>query len=162
VLPSPRTAVVLAPSKGRTASVSTAATSGRCGNHWHPVATFGYAARKRRQCRWPRRSKALASIAGFHALLKSDEASAATSLFGSAPVSFELFTPGRPMHNKSFDTDAQVLRRFAARLLRAGQLRRYAAGRSVLFSLNSGEVKSQRAWRASFAAVLLRPLASET
>jgi hypothetical protein len=41
-------------------------------------------------------------------------------------------------------------------------LLRYAAGRSVLFSLNSGEVKSQRAWRASFAAVLLRPLASET
>jgi hypothetical protein len=32
----------------------------------------------------------------------------------------------------------------------------------VLFSLNSGEAKSQRAWRASFAAVLLRPLASET
>jgi hypothetical protein len=31
-----------------------------------------------------------------------------------------------------------------------------------LFSLNSGEAKSQRAWRASFAAVLLRPLASET
>jgi hypothetical protein len=32
----------------------------------------------------------------------------------------------------------------------------------VLCSLNSGEAKSQRAWRASFAAVLLRPLASET
>jgi hypothetical protein len=31
-----------------------------------------------------------------------------------------------------------------------------------LFSLNSGEAKSQRAWRASFAAVLLRPFARET
>jgi hypothetical protein len=124
VLPWPRTAVVLAPSKGRTASVSRGRYIRPLWQPLHPVTTFGYAARKRRQCRWPRRSKALASSAGFHALLKSDEASAATSLFGSAPVSFELFTPGRPMHNKSFDTDAQVLRRFAARLLRAGQLQR--------------------------------------
>jgi hypothetical protein len=30
-------------------------------------------------------------------------------------------------HNRSFDADAQVLRRFAARLLRAGQLQRYAS-----------------------------------
>jgi hypothetical protein len=62
--------------------------------------------------------------------------------------------------NRSIDTD--VLSAGFARLLAAGHFRRYAAGRSVLFSLNSGEVKSQRAWRASFAAVLLRPLASET
>jgi hypothetical protein len=31
------------------------------------------------------------------------------------------------MPNKSFDTDTQVLRRFAPRLLRAAQVRRYAS-----------------------------------
>ena len=31
---------------------------------------------------------------------------------------------GAMMANRLFDTDAQALRRFAARLLRAGQLRR--------------------------------------
>jgi hypothetical protein len=67
------------------------------------------------------------------------------------------------VHNRSIETDAQV-RSCAShpRFLCAAHFRRYAAGRSVLFSLNSGDVKSQRAWRASFAAVLLRPLASET
>jgi hypothetical protein len=54
--------------------------------------------------------------------------------------------PGCVQPNWSIDTDAQVRQRAArTRLVCAGHLQRYAAGRAVLFSLNSGEVKSQRA-----------------
>jgi hypothetical protein len=79
--------------------------------------------RKRRQCRRRVRSKALASIASFHAVLKSDEASAAASLFGSAPVSFEQLTPGEAMHNKAVNADAQV---------RPAAMRRPVLGRRLL------------------------------